>query len=276
MHAPVHGSPTVCRRRMRIRERAGRRPTASAGARAVARSFGAIAVAAVALPASAMGAATLTTERSCYTEGEQIRFTGTGFSPSSPVVVGLAANGRSGEFNPATSDAAGGVAFTGNARGLDDVGAARGAGPGPTRLEVLATATDQATLGPAGPAPTTLLGQARFTLADWELHVRPWETAVPAPGKPRRVVTLRTYGWTSLTGTLYAHYVRQGRLVHTVALGRLRGPCGDLTRTMREFPFRPVPAGSYLVQFDTRLDWIKAAGRLGYQRVVVKPADAVP
>ena len=106
--------------------------------------------------------------------------------------------------------------------------------------------------------------------------MRPWETAVPAPGKPRRVVTLRTYGWTALTGTLYAHYVRQGRLVHTVALGRLRGPCGDLTRTMREFPFRPVPAGSYLVQFDTRLDWIKAAGRLGYRRVVVKPADAVP
>ena len=224
MHAPVHGSPTVCRRRMRIRERAGRRSTASVGARAVARSFGAIAVAAVALPASAMGAATLTTERSCYTEGEQIRFTGSGFSPSSPVVVGLAANGRSGEFNPATSDAAGGFAFTGNAPGLDDFGAARGAGPGPTRLEVLATATDQATLGPAGPAPTTLLGQARFTLADWELHVRPWETAVPAPGKPRRVVTLRTYGWTTLTGTLYAHYVRHGRLVHTVALGRLRGP----------------------------------------------------
>jgi len=89
-------------------------------------------------------------------------------------------------------------------------------------------------------------------------------------------VTLRTFGWTPLTGTLYAHYVRAGRLVRTVPLGRLRGPCGDLVRPMREFPFRPVPAGSYRVQFDNRRAFTTTGPRMGYRRVVVAPADALP
>jgi hypothetical protein len=225
--------------------------------------------AAAALPSTASGQASLATNLPCYSPGEGIRFTGSGYTPNAAITIGLAGNGRSGHYN-ATADAAGALSFTGTAPGLDDFGAS------PPRVQLLASATDQTTLGPAGPLPTTLVAMTEITLSDWDLLILPWETMGPAAGKPKRVVTMRTYGWTSLSGTLYAHYVRRGRLVHTVPLGRLRGPCGDLTRKMRQFPFRPVPAGRYTVQFDVRPRYVDRGPRLGYRAVVVAPEDALP
>jgi hypothetical protein len=219
-----------------------------------------VAAAVVALPAGAAGQATLATNLPCYSPGEGIRFTGSGYTPNAAITIGLAGNGQSGHYD-ATADAAGALAYTGRAPNLDDFGAS------PPRVRLQASATDQTTHG----------ATTAFTLSDWDLLILPWETSTPARGKPGRMVTLRTYGWTSLSGTLYAHYVRRGLLLHTVALGRLRGSCGDLTRKMREFPFRPVPAGRYVVQFDVRPRYVNRGPRLGYPRgVVVAPEDAVP
>jgi hypothetical protein len=219
----------------------------------------AVAAAVVALPATASGQATLAANLPCYSPGEGIVFTGSGYTPNAPVEISLAGNGQSGFVN-ATADATGALVHTERAPGLDFFGAA------PPRVRLQASATDH----------TTPAGTTAFTLSAWDLLVLPWEISTPAQAKPGRVVTLRTYGWTSLRGTLYAHYVRRGRLVHTVPLGRLRGPCGDLTRKMREFPFRPVPAGRYSVQFDVRPRYVNRNPRLGYRSVVVAPGDAVP
>jgi hypothetical protein len=57
----------------------------------------------------------------------------------------------------------------------------------------------------------------------------------------------------------YAHYTRGGKLVKTIRVGALTGACGNITRHMREFPFRPVASGTWRVQFDTSLEY-KAPG----------------
>jgi hypothetical protein len=49
---------------------------------------------------------------------------------------------------------------------------------------------------------------------------------------------------------LWAHYVLRGKRVKSLLVGSLTGPCGDLTKTIRQFPFRPVRAGTYAVYFQ--------------------------
>jgi hypothetical protein len=86
-------------------------------------------------------------------------------------------------------------------------------------------------------------------------------------------------GWAWATGhTLYAHYVRRGRVVHTARVGVLDAPCGDARATMREFPFRPVPAATYIVQFDATRAYHAPGEDIEsyvYYRVRVRPRDAV-
>jgi hypothetical protein len=70
--------------------------------------------------------------------------------------------------------------------------------------------------------------------------------------------------------------VRRGRLLRTVTVGRLTGACGSLTLRAREFPFRPVPAGTYRVQFDTsRAYRVAKQDFVVYRRLTVRAKDAV-
>jgi hypothetical protein len=78
--------------------------------------------------------------------------------------------------------------------------------------------------------------------------------------RPTGRVRLRAYGFVG-SRKLYAHYAHNGRLYRTVAIGALASPCGTLSKTVAKFPFRPVPAGGWQIQFD---------GRRGYKR-----ADAI-
>jgi hypothetical protein len=81
-------------------------------------------------------------------------------------------------------------------------------------------------------------------------------------------MTIRAFGFEPAK-RLWAHYVLRGKLVKTVALGALTGPCGDLTKTIRQFPFRPVPAGTYQVYFQGQKAFDKRAAWLRYPRVKV-------
>jgi hypothetical protein len=75
--------------------------------------------------------------------------------------------------------------------------------------------------------------------------------------------------------TLYMHYVRHGRAVHTQRLGTIKGPCGTFTRHIREFDFRPVPAGTYAIRFSTRAVFRARVDALGYDAVVIRRRDAI-
>jgi hypothetical protein len=70
-------------------------------------------------------------------------------------------------------------------------------------------------------------------------------------------IHLRAYGFVGAR-TLYAHYARNGRLYRTVAIGALSAPCGTLSKTVAKFPFRPIRAGSWRIQFDGHRRYTKA------------------
>ena len=65
---------------------------------------------------------------------------------------------------------------------------------------------------------------------------------------PRKTVTVRAYGYEP--ARMWAHYVLRSERVKTVYVGALTGPCGNAVKHIREFPFRPVPAGTYSIYFQ--------------------------
>jgi hypothetical protein len=68
-------------------------------------------------------------------------------------------------------------------------------------------------------------------------------------------VTFRPFGFVE-GGTIYAHYALTvsdtvHRLVKTVRLGALKGPCGDGSFKVRQLPLAKPRPGVYEIQFDT-------------------------
>ena len=88
-----------------------------------------------------------------------------------------------------------------------------------------------------------------FIFSRWNVGVRTRGGKI----SPRRSASVRAVGYTNAVGRpLYAHWLRNGKRVHTRRLGILRGPCGDRqVRLSRGFPFRPVAPGSYQVTFNS-------------------------
>jgi hypothetical protein len=72
----------------------------------------------------------------------------------------------------------------------------------------------------------------------------------PGAADPARSMTIDTFGWTSGGSALYAHYYRGTTRIRTVRIGALTGECGNLRRTVRQFPFRGVRAGEWRVFFS--------------------------
>ncbi len=226
------------------------------------------------LPCPALARPTLAVDRACYAEREAIHFTGNGYTPSGAVVLLLSSlpsfNGRIGTY-PATADSTGAILDWFTAPKFSDFGAK------PPRYTLSITANDQAKLGPTGPIgpPEDTFALTQVTVSIWDAVVKPWDTVGPARGHPKHRVTLAAHGWTSLGSTLYGHYMRAGHLQQTVKIGSLKAPCGDLTTTMREFPFRPVPAGRYRIVFDTTKAYNPRDPANWYKTVVVARKDAV-
>jgi len=170
-------------------------------------------------------AATLTVDHACVRPAQPIGFAATGFAPDEGVRLLLGP-----EFVDAFAVGADG-AFAGRfqAPGLGDAG----------RLSRVLTLTNDYGTSATATVVVTEIGVAMK----------------PAAARPSSSVTFRPSGFVE-GGTIYAHYALTvsdtvHRLVKTVRLGALKGPCGDGAFKVRQLPLRAPRPGVYEIQFDT-------------------------
>ena len=190
------------------------------------RSAAALAVSAVlaAVPATASGApqpAALDTSYPCYSSGESVLLSGSGFTPGGRVT--LSASGQ--QLTTIEADLDGG--FTVRVQAPDALF-------GTVHLRF--TATDRA-------APT-LTDHATVRIADTDVVVTP---EIGGPSELRRI---RGWGFFGAEA-VYAHVKRHGAArARNIRLGSPRGACGTLNIQRRLFRNEPRP-GAYTLQFDT-------------------------
>ena len=184
-----------------------------------------LAAAIVGARAPSAQAATLTVDHACVRPAQPIGFAATGFAPDESVRLLLGP-----EFVDAFAVGADG-AFAGRfqAPGLGDAG----------RLSRVLTLTNDYGTSVTATVVVTEIGVAMK----------------PAAARPSSSVTFRPSGFVE-GGTIYAHYALTvsdtvHRLVKTVRLGALKGPCGDGAFKVRQLPLRAPRPGVYEIQFDT-------------------------
>lgn len=165
-------------------------------------------------------AATLSVDKPCYGAGEQVHFSGSGYTPSGSVALSVSGQ----QLGLGAADPLGRFVDGLDAPMID----------GRQRTDVF-TATDQTNLSLTASVPVRLTS----------LGVR----VTPKRGDPSRVKRIVARGFTGGT-TLYAH-VRRGKSTRNLRIGRLEGACKTLTTKRRLF--RPdARPGVYKVQFDAR------------------------
>jgi hypothetical protein len=173
--------------------------------------------------AAPAGAATIQANQRCYTEGDPIRITGSGFTPRTPVAFRFDGT----PFGTPLADAAGRIS---------------------ARSEV--------------PRVKTRFRTVKITAIDGQDTSRRAETTVtvtkllvtisPMSGPPDRTVTFRARGFPRAR-SLYVHYVNpRKKVVKTVRLGRTNRPCGTTQASARLIPFAKPRAGTWSLRFDTR------------------------
>ena len=216
------------------------------------------ATAAAALPATASATPTLQADRACYTEQQPIVLSGAGYTPGGPIrflgnFAGDAGNANAVPLgSPATADPAGGLSFRLPAPALT------------SDRDVTETLTisandqiKQAVLPPL--PPTEQAGGVQVTLSPWAVGVRAWANG---RGDPRASSDFVGVGWEPFR-RIYAHYFLNNTRVRSIRIGAVSGPCGNLAKRIRQFPFRPVRAGQWSVYFspsqvfDRRGAWIR-------------------
>lgn len=172
-----------------------------------------------ALPATA-GAASVSTDRPCYTPGEPVAVALSGFTPGGDPLDVRVNDDVAGE---AAIDPAGTAALT--------VRAVRGAPPQPVTLRV------QDSL--------TVLAETTF-----RVNVPVVEMS-PTRAKPASRVTYTATGFAG-KGPVYLHVVRGGRALRTVRLGTPPAACGEVVARIPQIPLGGrVTKGAYRLQFDT-------------------------
>jgi hypothetical protein len=208
--------------------------------------------------------ASVTLDRTCYAPGDAITETARGFTPNAQVLETLALLPTSGGTTPLdifsathTADAAGN--FTARLR------APRLARDSDRREIAGSVFTDQTP--PPAPAPGTppaeppLGPTVVWTLSAWDVDIPQWESR---RADPARKMTVDAFGWTVTGRSLYAHYYRGTTRIRSVRIGALTGQCGDLRRTVPQFPFKRVKAGEWRIFFSATAildkgtdDWVR-------------------
>jgi len=207
---------------------------------------GLVAVLAAIMPAAAWAQAgpTLTFDRECYAEGDQMGFSGAGFTPGGPVgfLFNSLSNGRMGGWDT-QADPAGAIAGSITAPGEDDF-----LDDDDIEGVIGATANDQTRIDQGAPVEQQFAGAA-FRLTRWGVRVARPGGGAPRAAKPMRVTA---YGFTRAVGeTLYVQYRKGGRVARAVRLGRLDGECGDRVKTLRRGLPRGLKPGRYQLLFTT-------------------------
>jgi hypothetical protein len=234
-----------------------RAPRAAAPRTLFRRLAGPIAGAALMLPASASAqappptpappvappGATVSFDQKCYTPGDAMVQTGRGFAPNVQVLqiaaftpIGGTTVLRSLSVTVPT-DAAGNFALQIRAPQLSR--------PSDRSEQALSIFTDPAVVSDpslAGNGPTV-----EWTLSGWSVKIPEWASRT---GDPARSMTVDTYGWTGGHANLYAHYYRGSTRIRSVKIGALTGPCGNLKKKVKQFPFKGVKAGEWRVFFS--------------------------
>ncbi len=218
-----------------------------------------------AVPALASAAPSVSADKPCYVPGQQQRVTGSGYKPGGEVSLSYNQSGPHGNNAmgaTTTADGAGNIDAlfkTPDLASSDD-----------TRETVNLGASDNEP--PQNGAPPAL-GTTQFLSSTFDAIVPAWDARKV---NPRKKATFSAYGFEAVGGkTLYAHYVLHGKLRKTVAIGHLTGPCGDLKKTQRQFPFRPVRAGTYKVKLDATKKYPNKSPGYTYKRVKVSKKRAV-
>ena len=135
------------------------------------------------------------------------------------------------------------------------------------------TANDQARIGPTGPhraAAGELRGDA-VPLSAVDVLVLPW---LIGHVNPRALTTFRVIGWEPFR-RVYAHYFLNGKRIKTVEIGSVSGPCGDMTKKVRQFPSGRCPPGATGSASPARTFYDPQGFWIGYRDVVVAKAKAV-
>jgi len=225
-------------------------------------------IALLALPGSAAANPTLSVDRPCYTPGQAINASGGGYTAGGEVRMYMSVFSRGGDKfyfrpDPLVADPAGNISDRLQAPDLslnDDI------------VEDAALVANDQQMVDQGLPPDESAGFAPFKLSIFGVFVAPWDSHKV---DPKKVTTLRAYGFEGLGPVLYAHYFLKGKLKKTVRIGALTGDCGNLTKKMKQFPFRPVPAGDYRIDFDTSRAYLRNAEGIRYPHVKVPASKAV-
>jgi hypothetical protein len=222
-----------------------------------------LAALALAAPAAASAAPTVAVDGSCYTPEMPVGLSGTGFTPGGPVALSLSLGNAMYSFD-------GSAAATGTIGGEIPL-------PGvDEQVDATLTAVDQSAVPPGQPPAAEQTATVTFKASPWYMFVPNWGNGdTLGIGRHRARTRVEAVGFVGTASTtLYAHYVRRGRHVKTTRIGRLRGPCGDLQATFRQFPFKVKRGASYAVTFDTTRAWPNDDAGILYPRVKVRRGRA--
>jgi hypothetical protein len=178
-----------------------------------------LALIALAVPATAP-AATLDVDRSCYSPGQAVKFSGGGYTPNGQVA--LSVGGR--QLGVTTANPVGEISAS---LGAPSISAKR-------RTDTF-TATDQTNLA--------LAATVGVQLASLRVKV------APKSGDPTKAKRIVAQGFTG-GRTLWAH-VRRGKHKRNVKIGRLKGACHTI-KVKRKLFLPDAATGVYNVYFDTK------------------------
>jgi hypothetical protein len=202
------------------------------------------ALAVVAPAAAAQAAPTLSFDQPCYSEGDTMVFSGSGYTPGGAVdmFISSLATQQAGSLETA-ADPAGAISGRVNTPEAD-----RYIGENDWATQMGAAANDR-TRVEAGAGPEEAVGFTTFRFSRFDVQLEQPSGARPRAAK-RMMVTAK--GFTEAKGeTLYVHYRRSRRTMKTVKVGRLTGICGDRTRTLARGLPRGLRPGRYELTFNT-------------------------
>jgi hypothetical protein len=198
-------------------------------------AVGAISALALAVPAAALAQQpTFQFDRGCYTDSQEIGFTGAGYTPGGQVDLLFQSDFEVLAGYTTHADAAGalnGTTVVGDADML--------LGEDEDRETVLVTANDVTRIQADQQPPKTQFGVSQFTFTRWEGF---------SPGRyvPGKRATVGIYGWAFATGQVaWILFQKGSRTVKAVKVGRLDDGCGD--RTARISVPRGLKPGAYRV-----------------------------
>jgi hypothetical protein len=180
---------------------------------------------------------TLNFDRPCYTEDQEMGFTGTGYTPGGPVNLHFMRIGTLLGHYATTADAGGAIGDVVMAT-ADQLLA--GDEERETRY---VTANDQTRIDQGAQPPESQFAAADFTFTRWMGF---------SPGRyvPGRRAAVEIFGWAfAQSRPAYFLYRKGRRTVASVSLGTISGPCGDL-KARPKVP-RKLKAGTYKVWLST-------------------------